>query len=99
MIETTRKMAQALDGVSAIYGMGSYFLEQPFNDVDLVVIVSPTKRPLAALGSEIRTALAPLSQITGAPLDITIFTETEFFTRPLRDMHTLVPIYSASSQP
>lgn len=90
-------MAQALDGVSAVYGMGSYFREEPFNDVDLVVVVAPTTCPLAALGSKIRAGLAPLTQIFDAPLDIIIFTEIEFANRPLRDMHTLVPIYSAAT--
>lgn len=96
IVGATRKLARSLEGVQAIYGMGSYFHGATFADLDLVVVVTPSTTPLAALGSVVRATLAPLSTIASAPLDISIFTETEFAARPLRDMHTLVLLFDAS---
>jgi predicted nucleotidyltransferase len=95
VIRTIRQKAQKLEGVTAIYGMGSYFRGEPFNDVDLVVVVRRSL-DLATLGARIRTALLPLSDIVGRRIDITIFTESEFAAEPLRDMASLVPIVTAA---
>ena len=78
--------------------MGSYFHGPTFADLDLVVVVAPAATPLAVLGSAVRAKLAPLSEIVGVPLDISIFTETEFAGRPLREMHTLVLLFDARDE-
>ena len=97
MISTIRQAVQKLEDVTAVYGMGSYFRGEPFNDVDIVVVVRRTPA-LVVLGTAIRAALLPLSEIVGSRIDITIFTESEFAGEPLRDMATLVPIYVASQR-
>jgi hypothetical protein len=76
--------------------MGSYFHAKHFNDLDLVVVVRPTPS-LAQLGRKIRAALEPLGARIGVPLDITIFTESEFIGKPLRDMEMLVPVHVADA--
>lgn len=78
--------------------MGSYFHAPTFADLDLVVVVAPSAMPLAVLGSAVRAKLAPLSEMVGVPLDISIFTEAEFAGRPLRDMHTLVLLFNACDE-
>ena len=96
-IAAIRQIAQRLEAVCAVFGMGSYFRGEPFNDLDLVVVVAPTET-ITEVGRTIRTALAPIAEMVGVPIDVTILTQAEFAERPLRDMHTLSTIYDTSQE-
>jgi len=77
--------------------MGSYFHQKKYRDVDLVVVVECEPDRLISVANSIRESLLELREVVGVPIDITIFTSKEFRANPLRDMHTLVLLYSSDA--
>lgn len=76
--------------VKAVYGFGSFFRGDTFHDVDLAIILSkPTSQALESYYS-LKSEFDNLSLRLGVAFDLSIFTEEEFDTRPLRDMNQLV---------
>jgi predicted nucleotidyltransferase len=83
--------------VKALYGLGSYFRGKQFRDVDFVVVVDCEQESLLAISQQMRCLLGKLQTELCAPIDVTIFTASEFEQQPLRDMSSLVPLYVRDS--
>jgi hypothetical protein len=88
-----RQRASALKAIRALYGMGSFFRGDSFNDLDLVAVVDCSCDELVDHAKQIHSAFRDLGAQLGLLIDLTIFTPTEFSSAPLRDMSTLVKLY------
>ena len=78
--------------ICAAYGFGSFFRSEPFNDIDVLLVVQPVGPSSLRTYYNLKTAFDGLSERFGIQFDITVLTEREFSERPLRDMDSLVPI-------
>lgn len=77
-------------GAKAVYGFGSFFRGEPFNDVDLAVVLSrSTSRGLGSYYG-LKMEIDRLAVRLGVVFHLSVFTEDEFGLGPLRDMHELV---------
>lgn len=73
-----------------LYGIGSFFDgRQTFRDVDLVVVTSDSLTPARSTRA-FRRAAVKMGQELNVTFDITVLTETEFASNPLREMGKLV---------
>lgn len=75
-----------LSSVSEAWGFGSYFRGEPYQDIDVVVVVN--SEPSPRVYERLRCALRPIEQSTGVEIDLTILTAAEFeqglFKEPLK---------------
>ena len=83
--------------LKAAYGFGSAFRNEPFRDIDILAVVKDG--PTAALDMyyALRAALEAATTIHGAPVHLTMLTEVEFASRPLRCMDELTPLWSSET--
>lgn len=79
--------------VEAVFGFGSFFRGEPFNDVDLALVFSLNCDDALAVFELVLSRLRTVEGRLGAPLHVTPFTAKEFREEPLRDHHRLVPLY------
>jgi predicted nucleotidyltransferase len=77
----------------AVFGFGSFYRGQPFNDIDLLVVASPCCSTYLEAYYEVRKSFAAALQWLEAPIDITFLTYSEFGEAPLLEMDHLKPIY------
>ncbi|MFJ3050768.1 nucleotidyltransferase domain-containing protein [Pseudomonas nitroreducens] len=79
--------------IDAVFGFGSFFRSEKYNDIDLAIIINcPREQQLENLNKIIDTSRS-LSKEINIPIDITPFTRAEFAENPLREMSSLVTIY------
>ena len=79
--------------VKHLYGFGSFFRgETTFNDIDIIFVFVDAS-DLVNRYYRVRDLLASIEIEYAVNFDITPLTPDEFAGRPLRDMHTLVPIW------
>jgi predicted nucleotidyltransferase len=78
-----------------VYGFGSAFRDEPFRDIDILAVVKDG--PMVALDTyyALKTALEDATRMYGAPIHLTMVTEIEFASRPLRCMNALTPLWSS----
>jgi len=93
MMKEIQQKASTLSKIHLLYGMGSFFRDECFNDIDLVAIVDCSKGELLNEATAIRTAFYNVGQLFGVHIDLTILTPSEFSDAPLRDMETLFKLY------
>lgn len=80
-----------LSNVAGIYGMGSFFRnESSFSDVDVLVVVKSAEA--AVQNPSLWERARSLEAVLGIRVDLTVLTLTEFASRPLRDMDSLVDL-------
>lgn len=78
--------------VQSAWGFGSFFRGEDYHDIDVLVVVAAPQDRLLDTAREVRVALIEIEQMIGVPIDPLILTESEFESRPLRDMDELVRI-------
>jgi predicted nucleotidyltransferase len=78
--------------VTSAWGFGSFFRGERHHDIDLLLVVAVPKHRLLDTARELRAAMLEVENTIGVPIDPLILTETEFKSRPLRDMCDLVRI-------
>lgn len=84
-----------IESLHSLYGMGSFFKnEATHRDVDLVAILDCETSHLLAVSDIVRNVCSRLDWGSVQPVEVTIFTLSEFASGPLRDMETLVPLYT-----
>ncbi len=88
-----RSTITADDAIAAIYGFGSFFRGEEYNDVDLLVVASAGCRDLLALYYTVRSRLMILGKALGFSPHLTFLTAREFEERPLREMNRLVKLW------
>ncbi|WP_153115032.1 hypothetical protein [Rhodocyclus tenuis] len=93
-IETEiRFTALEVSEIKAIYGFGSFFRSQHYNDIDILVVASPLCEDCLSTYYEFRSKIASLGLQLGVVFDITFLTAQEFDERPLLEMDKLVEIF------
>ena len=91
------ELARSLTGIpqiEAVFGFGSYFRGQPFNDVDLAVVFKDNCEDTLAVFELVVSRLKHSGNRLQVHLHITPFTAKEFRERPLREHDVLVPLLS-----
>jgi predicted nucleotidyltransferase len=89
------ELSSALIGIlelEAVFGFGSFFRGEPFNDVDLAIVFSENCENALGVFEQIMLRLKVAEDRLGVHLHVTPFTAKEFSERPLRDHDRLVPI-------
>ena len=83
---------QRLPEVKEVYGFGSFFRGVPFNDIDLLFVVSDNPVSLLSTSRTIRLLVSDSARRMLFILHPLILTEREFEEAPLRDTSELVPL-------
>jgi len=94
MTMAIQQRVSKLNGLQALYGMGSFFRGESYSDIDFVAVVDCQRDALVELGQQIRGAVHEECAALGAATDVIVFTAEEFHSKPLRDMSSLVQVYS-----
>ena len=84
--------------VLSVWGFGSFFRGERHHDIDVLVVVAVPQDRLLDTAREVRAALTEIEHTIGLPIDVLILTESEFESRPLRNMGELVCIVSANGR-
>ena len=92
-----QSIQQELHEVSQVYGFGSFFRGEDFNDIDLVFVVSGSGGTLLDTSRAIRKRMAVLSLRLGYKVDLLVLTDREMAEEPLRDMSSLRPFFNTRS--
>ena len=83
--------------IIAVFGFGSFFRSQVYNDIDLLVVAAPhCEKPLDAYYGFCARALE-LGIRLGVLFDVTFLTSSEYNERPLREMDCLVALAGEAS--
>lgn len=85
------------NGLDAVYGFGSFFRGDAFNDIDLLAVASEASVNNLATYYDFRSSLARLSSDIGTPFHLTLLTVEEFLSRPLRDMSEIQLLWGAAA--
>lgn len=78
--------------IFGVFGFGSFFRCDIFNDVDVLVIVNDDCEYPLKVFYDVKKALDEIGLIFGVPIDITYLSYTEYSRKPLRESDSLVPI-------
>jgi predicted nucleotidyltransferase len=79
--------------VEAVFGFGSFFRGEPFNDVDLALVFTENCDNALAVFERVLLRLRAAEDRLGAHLHVTPFTAKEFRERPLREHALLVALF------
>lgn len=83
-----------VEALHSLYGMGSFFRNAATHrDVDLVAVLDCETDQLLSVSDIVREVCRDLDWGSVQPIEVTIFTLSEFGAGPLQDMETLVPLY------
>ena len=85
------------DDVQSVYGFGSFFRNEPYRDVDVIVVISVERDKILNLTNSIRAEFSSLGTVLGVVFDTKVFTRQEFAGHPIRDMSELHLIHSSNS--
>lgn len=88
-----QSIVETIPPVLSVWGFGSFFRSEPFNDVDIVMVLHCSRELLVGLVKDVKRKLAKLEDEIGVKFDVLILTPDEFESRPLRDMDQLAHIY------
>ena len=87
-----RLRLQGKPEIFGVFGFGSFFRCDRFNDVDVLVVVDDhCKHPLKVF-YDVKHILDEVGLKYGIPIDITYLSYTEYSRKPLRESDNLVPI-------
>jgi predicted nucleotidyltransferase len=74
------------------FGFGSFFRGEPFDDIDVLLVLQQGCQSRLNTYYELKTAFDNWGKDHGVHFDLIVLTEREFSERPLRDMDSLIPI-------
>jgi predicted nucleotidyltransferase len=95
-IKTEIRSALSNDDIVSIYGFGSFFRNEEYNDVDIIAVTSSPIEKLLDVHRKSCADLGRIQQMFGIKIDFTLLTESEFKNAPLRDRHELIELNSAT---
>ena len=84
--------------VEAVWGFGSFFRCEAYNDVDVLIVLSVPHEELTELTSALRSAFMIAERDLALQFDLLFLTPEEFSSRPLRDMDQLVLLYQGAAR-
>jgi predicted nucleotidyltransferase len=83
-----------LHDIYGVYGFGSFFRSDRYNDIDILIVASPVCEDTLSLFYLAKERLQEIDQ--SIDIDITLLTYSEFLTKPLLEMDSLTEIYTVS---
>ena len=89
--ELTRSLT-GVPQIDAVFGFGSFFRGEPFNDIDLALVFKEDCENTLATYELVLSRLKEADERLGVRLHVTPFTAKEFRERPLREHASLVPL-------
>ena len=97
-LKTAAKAAgAAFRPIKSIWGFGSAFRPGGSSDIDLLIVLSSHPRSILEDAVRAKQVLIRLLRRWRIPIDILVVTEREMRGRPLRDMHSLEPLFRRRS--
>lgn len=84
--------------VIGVFGFGSFFRNEPFRDVDVLIVVEENISTLANRSNRIRELFIAAGAELSVIFDVKIFTLIEFVGKPLINMGDLVDIVPISER-
>lgn len=85
--------------LEALYGFGSFFRGESFNDIDLLAVASLGNSNTLLTFYKVSSALEPIGVKAQAPVHVTLLTFSEYLSRPLRNMNELKLLWATSVVP
>jgi predicted nucleotidyltransferase len=83
-----------LRDIYGVYGFGSFFRGDQYNDIDILIVASPICEDTLSLFYLAKERLQEIDQ--SIDIDITLLTYSEFLAKPLLEMDSLTEIYIGS---
>lgn len=83
---------QEVPEVLGIYGFGSFFRGENFNDIDVLFVLRCELSRVLPASKRLRCMVENLSADFGSTFHLLVLTEVEFEEGPLRDTHELILI-------
>lgn len=93
MKKEIRRIIIDRNDVSRVYGFGSFFRGEEYNDIDILIVWNYGINDILESYYELEPALTNLGMIFGQEIHTLYFTSTEFESKPLRDWNQLIEIY------
>jgi predicted nucleotidyltransferase len=84
-----RSITSVESKLEAVYGFGSCFRGEPFNDIDLLAVANAANAHTLETYYELSSLLNLRFALWICPFDLTLLTSDEFKSRPLRNMGEL----------
>lgn len=84
-----------MKGLRSVYGFGSFFRNEPHQDVDILAIIDDGDQDALRIYYLLYHTLTPVFE--GRTLDLLVLTSTEFGTKPLKSMSELTLIWTRDS--
>ncbi len=79
-----------MNDVASAWGIGSFFRNEPYRDIDLVLVLEEHVQPLAEVHQRISASLSKLSSRWQVRIDVTVLTQNEFAEGLINEKMTLV---------
>jgi predicted nucleotidyltransferase len=95
-IKTEIHSALSNDDIISIFGFGSFFRNEEYNDIDIIAVTSSPVDKLLDVHRKCCADLGRVQQMFGIKVDFTLLTEGEFKDAPLLDHHKLIELNSAT---
>jgi predicted nucleotidyltransferase len=83
-----------LHDIYGVYGFGSFFRGDQYNDIDILIVASPVCEDTLSLFYLLKERLEEIDK--SIDIDIILLTYSEFLTKPLLEMDSLTEIYTGS---
>ena len=80
-----------LHNIHGVYGFGSFFRSEHYNDVDILVVTSPDCKDTLSIFYLINKKLQRIDE--NLEIDLTLLTYDEFIEKPLIEIDALTLIY------
>lgn len=87
-----RSSITEIQGLREVYGFGSFFRGEKFNDIDILGVAENNPKILVSCYYQLRNCLRPVEIAYRVEIDLTLLMLSEFLAEPLRDMRDIVLI-------
>lgn len=87
-----RLRLQGKSDIFGVFGFGSFFRCDSFNDVDILIVVNDDCEYPLRVFYDVKKVLDEIGLMFDVQIDITYLSYTEYSRKPLRESDNLVPI-------
>ena len=91
----TQAITAEVHDIYGVYGFGSFFRGDQYNDIDILIVASSVCKDTLSLFYLLKERLEEIID-ESINIDIILLTYSEFLTKPLLEMDSLTEIYTSS---
>ena len=91
----TQAITAEVHDIYGVYGFGSFFRGDQYNDIDILIVASSVCKDTLSLFYLLKERLEEIID-ESINIDIILLTYCEFLTKPLLEMDSLTEIYTSS---